>query len=98
MIILKDVKLFPYKIEMKQTLYQADKARGVEYCGEFNMFLEGSPAVPQSIWFNDEAHFDLNGCVNNQNICVWASEHHHNIMETPLHPEKCTVWCALSTS
>jgi hypothetical protein len=50
------------------------------------------------IWFNDEAHFDLNGYMNKQNICVWASEHHHNKMETPLHPEKCMLWCTLSTS
>jgi hypothetical protein len=49
------------------------------------------------MWFSDEANFHLNGCVNKQNINVWASDHLHNIMETYLQPEKCSVWCFLSS-
>jgi hypothetical protein len=39
------------------------------------MFLVDNPAVPQSIWFGDEAHFKLNGYVNKQNMHVWVSDH-----------------------
>ncbi|GFV65855.1 putative DD41D transposase [Trichonephila clavipes] len=44
---------------------------------------------------NDEAHFWLNGCVNKQNCRIWSEANLQVYVETPLHPEKLTVWCAL---
>ncbi|GFV90180.1 transposable element Tc3 transposase [Trichonephila clavipes] len=44
---------------------------------------------------NDEAHFWLNGYVNNQNCRIWRKTNPQVYVETPLHPEKLTVWCAL---
>ncbi|GFW17736.1 hypothetical protein TNCV_2652931 [Trichonephila clavipes] len=44
---------------------------------------------------NDEAHFWLNGCVNKQNCRIWSEANPQVYVETPLHPEKLTVWCAL---
>ncbi|GFV01559.1 DUF4817 domain-containing protein [Trichonephila clavipes] len=46
---------------------------------------------PQS----DEAHFWLNGYVNKQNCRIWSEANPQVYVETPLHPEKLTVWCAL---
>ncbi|GFU54568.1 hypothetical protein TNCV_3025161 [Trichonephila clavipes] len=43
----------------------------------------------------DEAHFWLNGYVNKQNCCVWSEANPEVYVETPLHPEKLTVRCAL---
>ncbi|GFX66853.1 transposable element Tc3 transposase [Trichonephila clavipes] len=43
----------------------------------------------------DEAHFWLNGYVNKQNCCIWSEANPQVYVETPLHPEKLTVWCAL---
>ncbi|GFX18184.1 transposable element Tc3 transposase [Trichonephila clavipes] len=42
-----------------------------------------------------EAHFLLNGYVNKQNCRIWSEANPHVYVETPLHPEKLTVWCAL---
>ncbi|GFV06829.1 transposase [Trichonephila clavipes] len=54
----------------------------------------GSTAIkPQS----DEAHFWLNGYVNKQNCRIWSEADPQVYVETPLHPEKLTVWCALWT-
>ncbi|GFT25124.1 hypothetical protein TNCV_180221 [Trichonephila clavipes] len=47
------------------------------------------------ILFSDEAHFWLNGYVNKQNCCIWSEANPQVYVETPLHPEKLTVWCAL---
>ncbi|GFY03686.1 transposable element Tc3 transposase [Trichonephila clavipes] len=47
------------------------------------------------IWFSDEAHFWLNGYVNKQNCCIWSEANPQVHVETPLHPEKLTVWYAL---
>ncbi|GFU04964.1 mariner Mos1 transposase [Trichonephila clavipes] len=43
----------------------------------------------------DEAHFWLNGYVNKQNWPIWSEANPQVYVETPLHPEKLTVWCSL---
>ncbi|GFT60341.1 hypothetical protein TNCV_4971251 [Trichonephila clavipes] len=43
----------------------------------------------------DEAHFWLNGYVNKQNCRIWSEVNPQVYVETPVHPEKLTVWCAL---
>ncbi|GFV83929.1 DUF4817 domain-containing protein [Trichonephila clavipes] len=53
------------------------------------------PAFHKRILFSDEAHFWLNGYVNKQNCRVWSEANPQVYVETPLHPEKLTVWCAL---
>ncbi|GFS55398.1 DUF4817 domain-containing protein [Trichonephila clavipes] len=50
------------------------------------------PDFHKRILFSDEAHFWLNGYVNKQNCRIWSPQVY---VETPLHPEKLTVWCAL---
>ncbi|GFU86336.1 uncharacterized protein TNCV_4327321, partial [Trichonephila clavipes] len=45
--------------------------------------------------FSDEAHFWLNGYVNKQTCRIWSEANPQVYVETPLHPEKLTVWCAL---
>ncbi|GFX86747.1 transposable element Tc3 transposase [Trichonephila clavipes] len=49
------------------------------------------------ILFSDEAHFWLNGYVNKQNCRIWSEANPQVYVETPLHPEKLTVWCTLWT-
>ncbi|GFX60792.1 uncharacterized protein TNCV_4977681 [Trichonephila clavipes] len=44
---------------------------------------------------HDEAHFWLNGYVNKQNCRIWSEANPQVYVETPLHPETLTVWCAL---
>ncbi|GFW89717.1 hypothetical protein TNCV_4069161 [Trichonephila clavipes] len=44
---------------------------------------------------SDEAHFWLNGYVNKQNCRIWSEANPQVYVETPLHPETLTVWCAL---
>ncbi|GFV04000.1 uncharacterized transporter slc-17.2 [Trichonephila clavipes] len=44
---------------------------------------------------DDEAHLWLNGYVNKQNCRIWSEANPQVYVETPLHPEKLTVWCAL---
>ncbi|GFT25142.1 putative DD41D transposase [Trichonephila clavipes] len=53
------------------------------------------PDFYKRILFSDEAHFWLNGYVNKQNCRIWSESNPQVYVETPLHPEKLTVWCAL---
>ena len=54
--------------------------------------------VPEDaiVYFSDEAHFHLTGCVNKQNMRYWADTNPHELHERPLHSPKVTVWCAIS--
>ncbi|GFW90237.1 putative transposable element [Trichonephila clavipes] len=61
-------------------------------------FVDEIAVVPdfhKRILFSDEAHFWLNGYVNKQNCRIWYESNPQVYVETPLHPEKLTVWCAL---
>ncbi|GFT29613.1 uncharacterized protein TNCV_4890581 [Trichonephila clavipes] len=53
------------------------------------------PDFHKRILFSDEAHFWLNGYVNKQNCRIWSEANPQVCVETPLRPEKLTLWCAL---
>ncbi|GFX00130.1 DUF4817 domain-containing protein [Trichonephila clavipes] len=53
------------------------------------------PDFHKRILFSDEAQFWLNGYVNKQNCRIWSEANPQVYVDTPLHPEKLTVWCAL---
>ncbi|GFT06082.1 transposable element Tc3 transposase [Trichonephila clavipes] len=53
------------------------------------------PDFHKQILFSDKAHFWLNDYVNKQNCRIWSEANTQVYVETPLHPEKLTVWCAL---
>ncbi|GFY28260.1 DUF4817 domain-containing protein [Trichonephila clavipes] len=53
------------------------------------------PDFHKRILFIDEAHFWLNGYVNKQNCRIGSEANPQVYVETPLHPEKLTVWCSL---
>ncbi|GFY18986.1 hypothetical protein TNCV_3876741 [Trichonephila clavipes] len=57
-----------------------------------NFFLDAVLNVSNN---SDEAHFWLNGYVNKQNCRIWSEANTQVYVETPLRPEKLTVWCAL---
>ncbi|GFV10355.1 uncharacterized protein TNCV_1851871 [Trichonephila clavipes] len=60
-------------------------------------FLKYGPMIPlaQKRTKHDEAHFWLNGYVTKENCRIWSEANPQVYVETPLHPEKLTVWCAL---
>ncbi|GFY05160.1 hypothetical protein TNCV_3270321 [Trichonephila clavipes] len=53
------------------------------------------PDFHKRILFSDEAHFWLKCYVNKQNCRIWSEANPQVYVETPLHPEKLTVWCVL---
>ncbi|GFT19245.1 DUF4817 domain-containing protein [Trichonephila clavipes] len=53
------------------------------------------PDFHKRVLFSDEAHFWLNGYVSKQNCRIWSEANPQVYVETPLHPEKLTVWRTL---
>ncbi|GFS58028.1 putative transposase [Trichonephila clavipes] len=72
--------------------YDQARRRFVEWAQNEIAFV---PDFHKRILFSDEAHFWLNGYVNKQNCRIWSEANPQVYVETPLHPEKLTVWCAL---
>ncbi|GFV12265.1 hypothetical protein TNCV_1537611 [Trichonephila clavipes] len=60
-----------------------------------NVFLSKVNLIDHNFQLGDEVHFWLNGYVNKQNCRIWSEANPQVYVETPLHPEKLTVWCAL---
>ncbi|GFW39272.1 uncharacterized protein TNCV_1832581 [Trichonephila clavipes] len=75
-----------------QFKYDQARRRFVEWAqNEIAVILD----FHKRILCSDEAHFWLNGYVNKQNCHIWSEANPQVYLETPLHPEKLTVWCAL---
>ncbi|GFY01164.1 uncharacterized protein TNCV_5076311 [Trichonephila clavipes] len=81
----------PFGLAITQNDHQA-RRRFVEWAQNEIAVV---PDFHKRILFSDEAHFWWNGYVNKQNCRIWSEANSQVYVETPLHPEKLTVWCAL---
>jgi hypothetical protein len=88
-ILHDDLHFHPYKLAVVQEFTERDFAARQHAC---EAFLETLPD-DALVFFSDEAHFYLSGCVNKQN---WSDNYPRELNEKPLHCEGVTVWCALS--
>lgn len=95
-ILCKDLKSFPYKIQLVQQLCETDRPKRELFSQWLLQRFQEDPSFIDHVFFSDEAHFNLSGYVNKQNCRFWATENPQNIHEDPLHSAKLTVWCAVS--
>ncbi|GFV25451.1 transposable element Tc3 transposase [Trichonephila clavipes] len=96
-MLIEEWALLPQ--EMLHQLVLSMRRRCEATIGRFVEWAQNEIAVVpdfhKRILFSDEAHFWLNGYVNKQNCRIWSEANPQVYVETPLHPEKLTVWCAL---
>ena len=64
-----DIKYHPYKPIRRQELKQLDLARRVNFCQWISNLTDNQLG---NFLFSDEANFELNGCVNSQNVRRYA--------------------------
>lgn len=95
-ILIKDLQLYPYRIQVKQKLTDADKEKRVIMCNWFSDKIEEEPDFLNDVWFTDEAHFLVAGHVNSKNNVFWGTQPPNYVLERPLHSLKCTAWVAIS--
>lgn len=67
-IMKKELKLYPYKIQMFQELTEYDAARRLSFANNILSQFEDNLIDPDTIWFSDEAHFWMSGYVNKETI------------------------------
>ncbi|GFY32099.1 pyruvate kinase [Trichonephila clavipes] len=91
----KEDLLFGLKHEFGLAIHQNDHQARRRFVEWTQNEIAVAPDFHKRILFSDEAHFWLNGYVNKQNCCIWSEANPQVYVETSLHPEKLTVWCAL---
>ncbi|GFY21141.1 putative transposable element [Trichonephila clavipes] len=81
--------------EFGLAIHQNDHQARRRFIGWAQNEIAVVPDFHKRILFSGEAHFWLNGYVNNQNCRIWSEANPQVYVKTPLHSEKLTVWCAL---
>lgn len=91
-ILHEELNFHPYKLAVVQQLNPRDYVARKNAC---KAFLENLPQ-DALVFFSDEEHFHISGCVNKQNMRYWSPTNPRELHEQPLHTERVTVWCAIS--
>jgi hypothetical protein len=86
---------FPQEMQLSRSLSEDRITRCYAFGRDYRALLEENLSVLNVTWFSNEAHFHLDGYVNNQNVRFWASGNSGRTVANRLHPERVTVWCAL---
>lgn len=90
-ILHNNLKFHPYKLAVVHQLTERDFASRLTACEAINNLPHDA-----LVFYSDEAHFHLSGCVNKQNMRYWSDVNPRELHEVPLHCERVTVWCAIS--
>ncbi|GBM69071.1 hypothetical protein AVEN_275702-1 [Araneus ventricosus] len=96
-IVVADLQLFPYKIQIHQRLSQRSVEQRLEFANTIVEMIDNHQFDVNMLWCRDEAHFHLDGYVNRQNWSIWGTENPHFAIEKSLYPRRVTVWSALSS-
>ena len=91
--LLRELHLFPYKIQVVQALQPTDLQSRLAYAVHIQQLAREQNEFIHKLIMSDEAHFQLNGFLNKQNCRIWAFENPKIVHQRELHPIKCTVWC-----
>jgi len=91
-----DLKLYPYRITVHHKLNEEDISRRLAMCNLLHQKMEAHSDWINNVSFSDEAHFHINGAVNNHNNRFWGSETPDELKEKSLKGKKVTAFCALN--
>lgn len=93
----KELRLYPYRIQRLHKLEPGDPQRRLAFAQDFLTRVAIDDDWLDTILWTDEAHFTLTGQVNSRNCVIWANENPHAFVQTPLHDQKVTVWCGVTS-
>ncbi|KAK3892905.1 hypothetical protein Pcinc_003271 [Petrolisthes cinctipes] len=94
--VLRNLNLFPYKVQLVQQLKPKDYQQRLQYAVRIQELARNDRNFTQNLMMTDEAHFHLNGFINKQNCHFWGFENPRSVHQRELHHVKCTVWCGLT--
>ena len=92
-ILHGELNFHPHKIMLVQKLLPSDFVQRRLFC---ERMLEIIASDDVMLMMSDEAHFHLDGYVNQQNCRFWAAENPRELHQRPPHTAKVSVWCGIS--
>lgn len=95
-ILRSILKWYPYKIHMVQMLQPQDHRTRYDFACRFLARMDVDDEWPWKILWSDEAHFALDGAVNNQNCRIWGASPPNVLHPQPLHSDYVTAWCGFT--
>ena len=84
-ILREDLKMHPYRIQLKHKLTPQDKICRVCMCRWFQQMVADNPDWLDNVWFTEESHFHLSGHVNSKSWVCWGTSPPDEVYQTPLH-------------
>ncbi|GBM93237.1 hypothetical protein AVEN_143177-1 [Araneus ventricosus] len=97
-IVVADLQLFPYKIQIPQRLSQRSVEQRLEFANTIVEMIDNDQFDVSMLWCSDEAHFHLDGYVNRQNWCIWGTEKSPLCnSEVPIPPTSDRLMCAFES-
>ncbi|GBN16537.1 hypothetical protein AVEN_64221-1 [Araneus ventricosus] len=95
-ILRNFLQCYPFKSTHVQVLVFADLPKREASALQFLARMEVDNAWPGNILWTDEAHFQLQGSVNNQNCRIWTRENPSQMQPLPFCSQKVNVWFTTS--
>jgi len=83
--------LYSYKLMCTQAITADNKIKRLE----FAYFIKNHDQLETILW-NDEANFSLDGTVNKHNAIIWGTERPRETQQIPLHSPHFIVWMGFS--
>ena len=81
-----------------QMLEAGDNQFRLDFANKFLIRNEEESSWSLLILGTDEAHFILTGNLNSKNCAHWADNNPHGVFASPLHDEKVTMWCIITST
>lgn len=97
-VAMKQLGFKPYRPTLIIELNDDDFDRRSEFCESWIEKFEEDPNLIDSIFWSDEAKFNMNTSVNRHNCTYWARENPHFKFEMPNTQQGIMVWCGISSN
>ena len=94
-IVRKQLKFYPYKIQMVHALKQADYQKRQQFALTLLARIEEDPEYLNTVFFSDEATFHISGRVHRHNVRIWGEENPHVSQEHERDSPKVNVWAGM---
>ena len=87
-IMKKDLKKFPYRISIHQTLSEVDKLTRMDMSKVLMEKIEHQSTFLGVLWTSDKAHCYLDKQINSKNNIFWGSSKPDIVLDKSLHSKK----------
>lgn len=97
-ILRKGLAWKPWKTQKRHFIPQRSEVPRILHAGSLLDVVNSNPDFLGNVFFSDESHFELTPALNKQNNRHWGPVQPYNVIHRPLHPERTTVWGAVSAN